>query len=1459
MMDTESLVLDNLNTIRPFTEGQLLALHSVDVIDKNDAFVDSFLQDCINCQDCEFYGKLGELKKWKFLMEKTRYSIQETNSSCDCLQDSVWSLTRKCLQEKARCLDGRLVEVKHSFNESSLRPEQIKIMHQNFLSLQDLIPSQFASHYFMSQFSEKQVQVLIKAVIDLPTMDESNSTKVQSLKQLISCIFAFIRSEDHKTENFKSCSQWLTQLINILFRESNDMNDRLFLLNHILRCSGGISKWAVGFIQCPSPLETSDLDIAIENMNYCLLMLHTILSPVKGRDKFLGILPSPAKTKSKEASQRSSTPSPEPATVASDDAWLLLDSETDQSEEVFANSINFTENDIISLLKQIPFLGVIEFVTKGSSRLDPHFDCAFGEVSEVAMLKLLAVATRIIKILRQGLITFNCIQFKALTEYITLLIKTTVKGVASFWNHCQENIQSDDQALLLRLQVEYDHFILRTTTTILQCQRFGSWKFMSVIPFKGVTEAMMWHILWVFYNNGQDDEGLSSYASDWKAKFDEPSVKLLLRDKLASLSTSECHSLLESLANMVKSRDCNERDFTTRVTNEMLELSFMIPQKSDKMSKKCTEIYGELGRTHPFFLSALIHKIKDSASRNESIIECLSQVPFDSWKPETEDMDVLFDWLLNTSINHFCNRLARLVLTKINWGSDREDKKLHLDVSYHRNLAVQLYSAAKMHVYVEGSEDPFNTPLFSGFDGKATLSLAKSIKPKDFIEWCWRLLLSLKLHLYEQPSFISSEMSSSPVSGFSVIPNVDIDTALLPISKGLSTRNPFAAYITLSMTERGHQTESCESNVDLLIQLMNGKNILQSLSILSWFIPLNIESVDKFLVQNSKFVTVFNSFLVSDPNDLLDRILGLIKKQFENHADIKIKILSFWADFLHEMATAVIKNWSKSWFLVSNRGLQQVVYLLDNLVELTSHDEALHTHLTDLFMKRPFDELFAKQISSSGLFSWIPFSNNNPMKKCEWISPMHVLQQKFPDKIWLSWIIIKGDMIKMDDIWHEILVELNANYELPPDAVNKNICQSHNLPPIPVALLPINAWGKLIIDTSPDHPLQPMMCFNFFKSFFSSTATEGSLGHRFLSDQMIRGLKAKMTVMADLHHKEWSASSEKPEINHHSDNTKLYRAFLLWLEETHLHDAFVDFTQLPAHFCTEMLKKVMEGAPESAVAPYVDRSASLKREEYVMKLWMEVKEYDSNVCPLLLDSSQLSVLQEDCIKPCPDGKMLVMDYFLSSPQESYVPEGSGPALSALLQHIIRGIMEEGRVFSSRLQRLKEINEHYLQLLPERYKNMSKEIVVKATCDKDKYDPGGCTGPASATFSVSEATENPQVVKELERNRIDYNKVLMELMETPSDKIVASVIHTEKFVSIFDKSNRDEDRKVLSDLLTYLLSWFQEKETVMFPPIKHVLNSFMETIRMDTLDKGSLFLLQTVIPHPVTDDFKARIN
>lgn len=126
------------------------------------------------------------------------------------------------------------------------------------------------------------------------------------------------------------------------------------------------------------------------------------------------------------------------------------------------------------------------------------------------------------------------------------------------------------------------------------------------------------HILWVFYNNGRDelDElgGLCPYFSDsyWKAKFDEPAVKYLFREKLPALSVTECNSLLESMSNMAKSRSPTEHEFITTIVTEMLEMSFLLQHKNEAMAQKCTEMFSSLTRVHPFVVDSLIIKIKSA-------------------------------------------------------------------------------------------------------------------------------------------------------------------------------------------------------------------------------------------------------------------------------------------------------------------------------------------------------------------------------------------------------------------------------------------------------------------------------------------------------------------------------------------------------------------------------------------------------------------------------------------------------------------------------------------------------------------------------------------------------------------------------------------------------------------------------------------------------------------------------
>ena len=56
--------------------------------------------------------------------------------------------------------------------------------------------------------------------------------------------------------------EWLNKAADVILK-SKLPESRLFLLNHVLRCCGGISSWAIGFVQCSNPLQDGNYDDAV--------------------------------------------------------------------------------------------------------------------------------------------------------------------------------------------------------------------------------------------------------------------------------------------------------------------------------------------------------------------------------------------------------------------------------------------------------------------------------------------------------------------------------------------------------------------------------------------------------------------------------------------------------------------------------------------------------------------------------------------------------------------------------------------------------------------------------------------------------------------------------------------------------------------------------------------------------------------------------------------------------------------------------------------------------------------------------------------------------------------------------------------------------------------------------------------------------------------------------------------
>lgn len=104
---------------------------------------------------------------------------------------------------------------------------------------------------------------------------------------------------------------------------------------------------------------------------------------------------------------------------------------------------------------------------------------------------------------------------------------------------------------------------------------------MANIDFVGISEPMLWHILWVVYSNGRDElldqsSGLSPYMSTnyWKDKFSNQSRwKFVFIEKLSTFSQDEANGLLAFLYNMaVSCNDKQSKDFLVEIVTRIAEI-----------------------------------------------------------------------------------------------------------------------------------------------------------------------------------------------------------------------------------------------------------------------------------------------------------------------------------------------------------------------------------------------------------------------------------------------------------------------------------------------------------------------------------------------------------------------------------------------------------------------------------------------------------------------------------------------------------------------------------------------------------------------------------------------------------------------------------------------------------------------------------------------------------------------
>lgn len=306
--------VDDIHTsfkeIIPFTESQLTSLYFNQELAWIDMFISEFAEIQLRSNAIRQQHRLHELLM-NYLRVRNNliinsHELEILKKSCREMQKQLWCLDKACIKETGECQDGNPVVATHEYYIARFNQQTLAALTRNLSTIKDLLHNTQALYCYEAEMLKFQIEYYIQRVcisckefINLPHNAPVNLLPIhvpsQTIPQLveirmcITILFNFQRKLLKDGKFVTDTREWLTRLIAILLRVAT-WQDHLFILNHILRCPGGVMNWARSYVQTPISQQHGKLGISSLNdpfLDHIIATLAVILLPIKDREKFL--------------------------------------------------------------------------------------------------------------------------------------------------------------------------------------------------------------------------------------------------------------------------------------------------------------------------------------------------------------------------------------------------------------------------------------------------------------------------------------------------------------------------------------------------------------------------------------------------------------------------------------------------------------------------------------------------------------------------------------------------------------------------------------------------------------------------------------------------------------------------------------------------------------------------------------------------------------------------------------------------------------------------------------------------------------------------------------------------------------------------------------------------------------------------------------------------------------------
>uniref|UniRef100_A0A8D1XVL2 Ectopic P granules protein 5 homolog n=1 Tax=Sus scrofa TaxID=9823 RepID=A0A8D1XVL2_PIG len=1448
----------------PFTKEQLKIFEPGSWLENVESYLEEF--DSMAHQDRhEFHELLLNYSRCRKQLLLAEAELLALTSDCQNAKSRLWHFKEEQLSVQGICADQVKVSGYHRYQRVEMNENALGELKKLFDAKSEHLHQTLALHSYTSVLSRLQVESYIYTLLSSSALlrsiaihQEGRASKqidsipsdLCQLKECISVLFMFTRRVNEDTQFHDDILLWLQKLVSVLQRVGCP-GDHLFLLNHILRCPAGVSKWAVPFIQIRVLNNPS-------GVFHFMQSLALLMSPVKNRAEFLCHM--------KPSERKPSSSGPASGT------WTLVDEGGEEDEDPETSWILLNEDDLVILLSQFPFHDLFQHLLGFKAKGDYLPETTRPQ----DMMKIFAFADSLVELLAVGLETFNRARYRQFVKRIGYMIRMTLGYVSDHWAQYVSHNQGSGLALqpysMEKLQVEFDELFLRAVLHVLKAKRLGIWLFMSEMPYGTLSVQMLWKLFYLMHQveSGNLEKLCTALPpAECKKHLQDPEHFVNFEKCLSSMNSSEEICLLTTFAQMAQARRTNvDEDFIKIIVLEIYEVSYVTLSTRETFSKVGRELLGAITAIHPEIISVLLDRVQDTIDQVGMVsLYLFKELPLYLWRPSASEIAVIRDWLLNYNLTTVKNKLACVILEGLNWGFD-EQTTLHLDQAVHAEVALMILEAYQRYL----AQKPYAGLLSESM--KQVSYLASIVRygetpETSFNQWAWNLILRLKLHKNDYG--LQQNCATVPFSR--TVPEMTESPTFHPLLKAVKAGMPIGCYLALAMTAVGHSIEKfCAEGIPLLGILVQSRHLRTVVHVLDKILPL-FYPCQYYLLKNEQFLSHLLLFLHLDsgvPQGVTQQVTHKVAQHLTgaSHGD-NVKLLNSMIQAHISVSTqpnevgpvAVLEFWVQA--LISQHlwyREQPILFLMDHLCK-TAFQLMQEDCVQKLLYQQHKNALgyHCDRSLLSSLMSWIVAGN---------ITPSFVEGLALPTQVWFAWTVLNMESIFEEDSQLRRVVEgeLVINSALTPDQALKKAQAQLKLPIVPsLQRLLIYRWAHQALVTPSDHPLLPLIWQKFFLLYLHRPGPQyglpidGCIGRRFFQSpahiSLLKDMKKRLTEVADFHHAASKAlrvpaeGSEGPPVSQagtpayltspelHTELVRLFNVYILWLEDENFQKGDTYIPSLPKHYDTHRLAKVMQNQQDLWME-YLNMERIHYEFHETIGLWTQTKlESHSTPCsssvqldftdPLLAKERVLSNLRkhEDPQPP------LVLH-----PLRPPVPVISSAVLlsqkdtTQLVCTDLNLLQQQARTAALRESQQVALDSELLDTMPKQYVNREEQTTLNLECRGNSGKK--CQGAAVVTVQFEGMHKNEAVSQQLHVLRKEVKQLQAEAAKPPSLNVVEAAVHAENLITALVNAYQSQPtpgvQKVGISLFFTVVDYVSD-ETQRHPPTRQFFTSCIEIL------------------------------